>query len=104
MIQPPTVGPSVGASTETMPRIAGIIARCLPENSAKPVANTVGIIAPPTKPCTARKKIIDSMLQARPHSALASVNSPADSANSQRVESACARNAANGIITSSAIR
>ena len=27
VIQPPTVGPSVGASTETMPRMAGTIAR-----------------------------------------------------------------------------
>ena len=33
VIHPPTVGPSVGASTDTMPRIAGIIARCLPLNS-----------------------------------------------------------------------
>ena len=47
---------------------------------------------------------IESMSHAMPHSALASVNSPADSANSQRVESACARNAENGIITSSAMR
>ncbi len=35
---------------------------------------------------------------------LAIVNSAADAANSQRVESACARKAEKGIITSSAIR
>ena len=38
--QPPIVGPSVGASIETTPRIAGIIARCGPSKKAKPVANT----------------------------------------------------------------
>ena len=87
-----------------MPRIAGISARCGPLNSAKPVANTVGTIAPPTKPWITRNSVIEWMSQAIPHSALARVNSPADSAYSQRVDSACARNAANGIITSSAIR
>jgi len=50
VIQPPTVGPNVGAKVDTMPRMAGIIARLLPENIEKPVANTVGTIAPPTKP------------------------------------------------------
>ncbi len=104
MIQPPTVGPSVGASTDTMPRMAGISARSLPVNKVKPVANTVGTIAPPTKPCSARNTIIDSIFQASPHNALATVKSPADIANSQRVESAWARKPENGIITSSAIR
>ena len=87
-----------------MPRIAGIIARCLPSNSEKPVVNTVGTIAPPTKPWITRKAIIELMSQAAPQSALEMVNSPADRANSQRVDSACTRKAENGIITSSAIR
>src|SRR5207248_7830465 len=65
LIQPPTLGPNVGASVETMPRIAGIIARRGPSNMAKPVANTVGTIAPPTKPWIARKAIIELMSQAR---------------------------------------
>lgn len=68
------------------------------------MANTVGIIAPPTKPCTARNRIIDSMLHAMPQRMLAMVNNPADAANSHRVDSACARKAEKGIITSSAIR
>ncbi len=104
MSQPPTVGPSVGASTETMPRIAGISARCLPANIANPVAKTLGTMAPPTKPWTMRKATIDWMSQAMLQSALERVKRPADRANSQRVESAWARKAENGIITSSAMR
>jgi hypothetical protein len=84
--------------------MAGIIARCGPENIAKPVANTVGTMAPPVKPCSTRKAIIESMSQAMPHRADEIVNRPAEMANSQRVDSAWARNAAKGIITSSAIR
>ncbi len=91
VIQPPTVGPSVGARVETTPRIAGIIARCLPSNIVKPVANTVGTMAPPTKPWMARKTVIDWMLQAMPHSRLASVNSTAEAVNSQRVDKAWLR-------------
>src|ERR1044071_2203026 len=56
VIHPPIVGPSVGASVDTRPRIAGTRARSLPVNSIKPVANTVGTIAPPTKPWIARKQ------------------------------------------------
>ena len=47
---------------------------------------------------------MDPMFQARPHAILESVKSPADVANNQRVDMACARKAENGIITSSAIR
>jgi hypothetical protein len=76
----------------------------LPVKSVKPTANTVGTIAPPVNPCSTRNRIIDSMFHANPHSTLESVKRPAESANSQRVESARARNAEKGIITSSAIR
>ena len=87
-----------------MPRIAGINARSGPLNREKPVAKTVGTIAPPTKPCSARNTIIDWISHARPHKALQRVNSPAEMANSHRVEIACARKPENGIMTSSAIR
>ena len=104
VIQPPTVGPRVGASVETMPRIAGTAARFGPSNIAKPVANTSGTIAPPVKPCRALKAIIELMSHARPHSRLEMVKSAAEAVNSQRVDSAWDRNAASGIITISAIR
>ncbi len=88
VISPPTVGPSVGANTETMPRMAGINVRCLPVKSVNPTENTVGTIAPPVNPCSTRKTIIDSMFQAKPQRTLESVNRPADRVNSQRVERA----------------
>ena len=50
-------------------------------------------MAPPVKPCSARKAIIESMSQARPHSRLETVKRPAESVNSQRVDSACDRKA-----------
>ncbi len=104
VMKPPTVGPSVGASTETMPRMAGMRARCLPVKRVNPTAKTVGTMAPPVKPCRTRKTIIDSMFQANPQRTLERVKSAADRAKSQRVDRAWARNAENGIITSSAIR
>jgi hypothetical protein len=94
----------VGASVDTMPRTAGIIARRLPVKSAKPVAKTVGTMAPPTNPCSARNTVIDWMSHAMPHNRLDRVKSTAESVNSQRVEIACERNAAKGIMTISAIR
>jgi hypothetical protein len=84
--------------------MAGIIARLGPSNIAKPVANTVGTMAPPTNPWMARKKIIELMSHARPHIRLERVKSAAEAVNSHRVESACDRKAASGIITISAIR
>src|SRR5262249_46636929 len=99
VIHPPTVGPNVGASVETTPRIAGIIARCLREKSEKRVANTVGTIAPPTNPWIAGNTVIELIDHAMPHISDDSVNSTADAVNNHRVESACERNAASGIIT-----
>ena len=87
-----------------MPRMAGTIARCLPSNNTKPTANTVGTMAPPVKPCSARSTIIDSMFQAMPQPTLNKVKSAALVANSQRVEIAWARKAEKGIMISSAIR
>ena len=104
VIQPPMVGPSVGANVETTPSTAIAIARLEPSKNENTVANTTGIIAPPTNPCTARNRIIEGRSQARPQSRLESVNRPAEIANSQRVDSACARNADSGIMTISAIR
>ncbi len=68
------------------------------------MAKTVGTMAPPTKPWITRNAIMELMSQAMPHRALERVKRPADRAKSQRVESAWARKAAKGIITSSAMR
>ena len=47
---------------------------------------------------------MDSIDHAKPHIRLANVNATALAVNSQRVDTAWERNAANGIITISAIR
>ena len=57
MIQPPTIGPTVGAETARTPAIvvASAWRRC--GNSRNTAANTAGISVPPEKPCTTRQAI-----------------------------------------------
>ncbi len=102
-MSPPAVGPSVGASTDTIPRIAGTMVRSFSENRLKPTEKTVGIIAPPVKPCIALNTIMDSIFHAKPQATLDRVNNAADEANSRRVDMACARKPEKGTITISAI-
>ncbi len=104
VIHPPSVGPMVGARLLRRPRVAGIMARLFPVKSAYPVANTVGIIAPPTKPCIARATIIDWMLHAQPQAILERVNAAAEAVKSQRVEKARESQPESGIMTISAMR
>ena len=70
----------------------------------KATAKTVGIIAPPMKPCSARNTIIELMSQAIAHKALATVKPAAAELNSTRVETSRARNPESGIAITSAIR
>ena len=70
----------------------------------KAQAKTVGIIAPPMKPCSARHRIISLMLFDRPHIRLISVKPAAEAANSQRVDMTRASQPESGIIMISAIR
>ena len=67
------------------------------------LANTVGIMAPPKKPCMARNTIIDSMFQAKAQARLARENPPAAIVNSHRVDSSRDSHPDSGIITTSAI-
>ena len=101
---PPTVGPSVGAAVATSPMITLTPARFSGGKRAKLVAKTVGIMAPPRKPCAARNTIMELRFQAAAQSALASVKHPADSVNSTRVVSTRERKPESGIITTSAMR
>ena len=55
MIQPPTTGPTVGASTAMMPAIVVAIGCRRIGNSRKTAENTAGISVPPAKPCSTRK-------------------------------------------------
>src|SRR5882757_1184260 len=50
VIQPPTTGPTVGASTAIMPAIVVAIGCKRTGNSRKTAENTAGISAPPAKP------------------------------------------------------
>src|SRR5262249_36538168 len=50
-------------------------------------ANTVGIMPPPMKPCSARQTIISPIEDVKPHIRLAIVNPPAAAANMMRVPS-----------------
>src|ERR1700712_225559 len=59
---------------------------------------------PPRNPCTARHRIICSMLEAKPHRKLATVKPAAEIANSNRVPSARDMNPDSGIAITSAIR
>ena len=68
------------------------------------VANTVGIMPPPMKPCTARQKIISLIEEESPHIRLAAVKPAAEAANRMRVPSARDRKPESGIITTSAMR
>src|SRR4051795_13735565 len=59
---------------------------------------------PPKNPCTARQRIICSIVEAKPHKKLAMVKPDAEIANNSRVPSARDMNPDNGIAITSAIR
>ena len=104
MIQPPNVAPMVGAIVAMMPIVAAAMVRCLPGKRTKAAVNTVGIMAPPRKPCAARKAIMLSMSQADPHRTLVNVKPAAEMAKSQRVDSNRLKKPDSGIMTISATR
>ena len=57
VIQPPTTGPTVGASTAMMPAMVVASGCRRSGNSRKTAENTAGISVPPAKPCSTRKPI-----------------------------------------------
>jgi hypothetical protein len=86
VIQPPTVGPSVGASDASAPTVAAAATIRRPGKKANAAVKTVGIIEPPRNPCSARKTIMLRMSHAQPHRRLVAVNPAAETQNSQRVD------------------
>src|SRR4051812_38442149 len=80
------VGPSVGASDDSAPMVAAATTTLGPLKKAKAAVNTVGIIEPPRKPCSARNTIMLLMPQAQPHIRLVTVKPAAETLNSQRVD------------------
>ena len=57
MIQPPTIGPTVGASTASAPPSVVAMSWRWTGNSRNTAENTVGISMPPLKPCSTRQAI-----------------------------------------------
>src|SRR5581483_9900498 len=100
--QPPSVGPKVGAMVATSPISTERKFRFSGGKTMNDVAKTVGIIAPPRKPCAARNTIIEFMLQASAHIALVSVKPAAATEKNTRVENSRERIPVSGIITTSA--
>jgi hypothetical protein len=88
----------------TSPIITETAARRSGGKTLKLVANTVGIMAPPRKPCRQRKMIIEPMLQAVAQAMLMTVKPVAENTNRTRVESSRARKPESGIMMTSAIR
>src|SRR5260370_210420 len=68
VIQPPTTGPTVGASTAMIPAIVVAMPCVRGRNKMNTAANTVGISVPPANPCTTRKEtsIAELSLAAQP--------------------------------------
>jgi hypothetical protein len=75
-----------------------------PWKKANAAVNTVGIIEPPRKPCSARNAIMLWMSQAQPQSRLAPVKPAAETQNSQRVDITRDSQPDSGITMISAIR
>ena len=102
--QPPRVGPKVGAMVAISPMSTETLALRWPGNMTQAVAKTVGIIAPPRKPCRARKAIIAFSVVAQAHSMEQAVKPTALMTNRMRVESSRDSQPESGIMTISAIR
>ena len=104
MIQPPTTGPSVGASTATTP--ASVVATpCRRSGKSRNTAeNTAGISVPPAKPWSTRQATRAPKPEAPAQPAEASVNTPTAATNSQRIVMTRVRKPVSGIAITSAMR
>ena len=104
VIQPPTTGPTVGASTASTP--ASVVATPWRRggNSRNTAANTDGISVPPAKPCTVRHAISDAKPELAAQPIEAAVNSDTAPTNSQRIESARVSTPVSGMAITSATR
>ena len=74
MIQPPSVGPRIGAAMIPRDQKAIAFPRSSSGNSSSMTAWERGCSPPPVVPCNTRKKIKNGRLGAMPQSALETVN------------------------------
>ena len=94
----------VGASVATSPMIGAMIGCFERGKMVKAEANTVGIMPPPMKPCSARQTIISSIVVACAHMKLIRVKPPAEMVKMTRVETTRDRKPESGIMITSAMR
>ena len=104
VINPPTTGPIVGASTATTPATVVATACSRDGNSRNTAENTAGISTPPENPWTTRKasSTAKSPLNAQPMDA--SVNRLTPATNSQRSDRTRVNSPVKGIAITSAIK
>src|SRR5580692_23640 len=104
VIQPPTTGPTVGASTAMIPAIVVAMPCVRGGNKMNTAANTAGISVPPENPCTTRNEtsVANDPLAAQPIDA--SVKSAIAAVKSQRIESMCVSQPVRGMAMISAIK
>ncbi len=84
MIQPPTTGPTVGASTAMMPAMVPATGWARAGNNRKMPENTAGISVPPANPCRTRKTTSDAKLLLKAQPIDVTVNTKIAITNSQR--------------------
>ncbi len=104
VIQPPAIGPVVGASTASTP--ASVVASPCRRTgkSRKTAANTAGISVPPENPCSTRQAMRVAKLSLPAQPIEAKVKVPTAATNSQRMPRSRVRRPVSGIAITSAIR
>ncbi len=104
VIQPPTIGPTVGASTANTPAITVARAWRATGKSKNTAEKTAGIRVPPEKPCNVRHAIRDEKLPLEAQPIDASIKIKVATKNSHRIVNKRVKNPVSGIEMISAIR
>ena len=81
MIQPPSVGPRIGATITPMPKAAIAWPRLCGGKLSSRMAWEIGTIAPPPMPCSTRATMSQGRLVAMPQSTEVSVKSAMQARN-----------------------
>src|SRR6516162_5167153 len=104
VINPPTLGPRVGASIARSPAHNIARSRAGHWNIKKTAENTSGNSAPPEKPCTTRAAISNQKPEEAAQATLAAVKPQTQAKKAPRVDSSLVSQPVSGIATISAIR
>src|SRR5258708_25245741 len=104
VIQPPTTGPTVGASTAMIPAIVVAMPCVRGRHKMNTAANTVGINVPPANPCTTRNQTSIAKLSLAAQPIDARVKTAIAALNSQRLESIRVSQPHSGMAMTSAIQ